>query len=232
MHAVLKVNFNITKQILGKLFTQLKRKVVLLRSLGMRNRNKLTLQYYLKACYSFYMWRYRSSQCNELTLNTCHNKFQILEETNAENLPENYFKFLARQEKYLEEDNNVLPTPRYILNSRETMRKFVKLYSLKKISCLVKAKKVLQAWRALPNQRVVSNKLAALYWRKKTLVNHFTYLKNVNAMNKALSASLNAARKYYRARLAKKILLKIADSTKRRKALRINASKKHGIIKC
>ena len=102
---ILIYNEELPKLTLRKLKRQLSVRISRIRRRNTPCSIKLALRYFLKASSAFYYWRFRSTQCNPLTLNTTHQKLQILPPPNSKSNinstanqinQHSYFKFLNR----------------------------------------------------------------------------------------------------------------------------------------
>jgi len=147
-----------------------------LKSLKGHNKARLALVLYIRACRCFYLWRMRSTQCNDLTVNSRHLKFQSL------NIQSAYFKFLKRQEVYRKEPLEAFDTPRLV--ETKMIHEQVKLSSLKILSKLIKAKKIFWEWRTRAYKRKTMSKLGRLFWRKKCLIKLLRYLYDISRIKK------------------------------------------------
>ena len=186
------------------------RKIMLLKSIRGKNKAKLSLALYIKACRIFYIWRMQVTQCNELTLNSGHYKFQELKSEN----PAGYFKYLKRREKYIEESLSNFETPRIINNNQ------IKLSSLKILSKSIIGKKIFWAWRSKIYKRKIIRKFARLYWRKKTLVKCIRYIYDKSTINKVGKRSEEVAVNYEELKLCKKVFNTLKQLSIKRKNLK------------
>ncbi len=200
----------------GEWLLSLQRRVVLMHTVGQRNKVKLALMLFLRASYCFYLWRMRNSQCNELTVNSSHARFQVLPADCQGKDPAGYFRFLARREQYVAESEECLPTPRYVIG-QVAGQKYVRLDALRTVARLGRCKQMFSAWRARAARGKVMRKFVQLYLRKKVLFRHFEYMRKLAGMRRVVEASLGAAARYHKIRLAKNGLLGLKTHTRRRK---------------
>jgi len=194
---------------------------MLLKKLGKNNKSKIALNLFIKACNYFYLWKLYTSQCNELTLNSCHTKFKEAKFLR----PEGYFKFLERQEEYYTENtDSEFITPRKILGNKGMELSKIKLNSLKMISDEIKEKRIFWNWRIKGFRMKITQKLSILYFRKKMLVKCLFGLSKLTTLKRISEQSEKSAIKYYLIKIVRKSLRMLKKNALKRQKLKQNIS--------